>query len=330
MTANRLKVPQAGQTRLEISIPIENPTKRIALYGSADRNLRTIRSAFDVKISARDGVIRLSGHSQDVHRAAHVIEELQRSLRFTLEITEEMLQEAIERANAPQRSDAPGQTLDVFLRSAVISPKSEGQQRYVESILEHDLVFCVGPAGTGKTYLAVAVAVSLLKQHRIKRIVLVRPAVEAGEKLGYLPGDLQAKVNPYLRPLFDAMHDMMSFEQLNRFMQNDVIEVVPLAFMRGRTLNQSVIIMDEAQNATPRQMLMFLTRLGQESKMIVTGDDSQSDLGRGAVSGLTDAIERLQGVSEIGMVRLLPSDIVRHNLVQRIVDVYAGERADDR
>ena len=187
---------------------------------------------------------------------------------------------------------------------------------------EQDLTFCLGPAGTGKTYLAVAVSISLLKQQKIKRVVLVRPAVEAGEKLGYLPGDLQAKVNPYLRPLFDAMHDMMTFDQLKRFMQNDIIEVVPLAFMRGRTLNNAAIILDEAQNATVPQMLMFLTRLGNHAKMIVTGDDSQSDLSRGEASGFIDAVRKLEGTPGISVVRLTQHDIVRHPLVQRIVEAY--------
>jgi phosphate starvation-inducible PhoH-like protein len=198
----------------------------------------------------------------------------------------------------------------------------------VEAICNHDLIFCVGPAGTGKTYLAVAVGVSLLKQNRIKRIVLVRPAVEAGEKLGYLPGDMQAKVNPYLRPLFDAMHDMMTFEQIKRFMQNDVIEVIPLAFMRGRTLSNAVIILDEAQNSTVSQMLMFLTRLGHHSKMIVTGDDSQVDLPAGQTSGVRDAVRRLRGVDRIAVIRLTETDIVRHPLVQDIVEAYGN--SDER
>src|SRR5208282_3835006 len=187
---------------------------------------------------------------------------------------------------------------------------TDGQRRYVDAMLHHDLTFCTGPAGTGKTYLAVAVAASLLKRGLAKRLVLARPAVEAGERLGFLPGDLQAKVNPYLRPLFDALHDMMEFEQVKRFMINDVIEVVPLAFMRGRTLNDSVIILDEAQNTTESQMLMFLTRLGHESKMIVTGDATQVDLPPNVRSGLVDAMDRLSGIGEIAKVELDGADIV--------------------
>jgi phosphate starvation-inducible PhoH-like protein len=186
------------------------------------------------------------------------------------------------------------------------------------------LVFCVGPAGSGKTYLAVAMAVSLLKSGRMTRMVLVRPAVEAGEKLGFLPGDMQAKVNPYLRPLFDAMHDMMTFDQIKRFIANDVIEVAPLAFMRGRTLNNSVVLLDEAQNTTCSQMLMFLTRLGHNSKMVVTGDDSQIDLDRPESSGMTDALRRLTGIKDISIIRLKKVDIVRHRLVQNIVTAYAN------
>ena len=197
-----------------------------------------------------------------------------------------------------------------------------GSGKYLDAILKHDLTFCIGPAGTGKTYLAVAAAANMLKHGQAKRIVLARPAVEAGERLGFLPGDLQAKVNPYLRPLFDALHDMMDFEQVKRFMVNDVIEVIPLAFMRGRTLNDSVVILDEAQNTTASQMLMFLTRLGHDSKMIVTGDTTQVDLPPNVPSGLVDAMEKLTGVKGIATVHLEAGDIVRHRLVQNIVNAY--------
>lgn len=311
---------------MELTIPIEDPSRRGAIYGTADRNLRLIRAAFDVRISARDNAVRISGDADAVHRAAGVVEELQRSLRTRPDLSDDEVQSVIERIGAAGANG--GDQLRTFLPSGGVTPRGDGQTAYVDSIRKNDLTFCVGPAGTGKTYLAVAVAVSLLKAHRIKRIVLARPAVEAGEKLGYLPGDLQAKVNPYLRPLFDAMNDMMSFDQLQRFMQNDVIEVVPLAFMRGRTLNQAAIILDEAQNATVQQMLMFLTRLGNGSKMVVTGDDSQSDLGDGRRSGLVDAIGRLDRVDGVGIIRLGKEDIVRHPLVQRVVEAY-GEGTRD-
>ncbi len=306
---------------MEIAIPIEDSSKLRALYGNTDRNLRLIRDAFEVRISARNNTVRISGPAKGVARAAHVVETLQRCLRDRSDLTDELVRETIDSARDDDREQHGG-ALNVFLPGTTIAPKGEGQRRYVEAMHQDDLTFCLGPAGTGKTYLAVAVAVSLLKQNMIHRIVLVRPAVEAGEKLGYLPGDMQAKVNPYLRPLFDAMHDMMTFDQIKRFLQNDIIEVVPLAFMRGRTLNGAAIILDEAQNATVAQMLMFLTRLGHDSKMVVTGDDSQSDLTSGQESGLTDAVHRLSGIRGVSVVRLSSRDIVRHALVQRVVEAY--------
>ena len=220
--------------------------------------------------------------------------------------------------------------LDVYASGQIVKPKTPGQIRYLKAMQTRDMVFCTGPAGTGKTYLAVAVAVHMLKHQQVKRLVLVRPAVEAGEKLGFLPGDMQAKVNPYLRPLFDALGDMMAYEQIRRFMTNDMIEVIPLAFMRGRTLNDSVIILDEAQNTTVLQMLMFLTRMGHGSKMIVTGDDSQIDLPEGVPSGLLDAERRLAGIKGLSMMRLKRGDIVRHRLVQNVVDAYAREANGQR
>ena len=215
----------------------------------------------------------------------------------------------------------PGQ-LDVYLPGKRVRAATEGQAAYLEAIENHDLTLCAGPAGTGKTYLAVAAAVSMLKRGQSRKLVLARPAVEAGEKLGFLPGTMQEKVNPYLRPLLDSLHDMMEFDQVSRYMAADVIEVVPLAFMRGRTLNDAVIILDEAQNTTKSQMLMFLTRLGHGSKMIVTGDTSQIDLEDPRDSGLVDAARRLRRVNGVAMVTLSGADIVRHNLVQRIVEAY--------
>jgi len=307
---------------LDLTIPIENPSRRGALYGTGDRNLRLIRAAFDVRISARENTVHLGGADEAVRKAACVIEDIQRFLRNHGDVSDEWVQESIDHAALDGKAGS-GAPIDVFLSATTITPKGEGQRKYVEAILKHDLTFCLGPAGTGKTFLAVAVSISLLKQHKIKRIVLARPAVEAGEKLGYLPGDLQAKVNPYLRPLFDAMHDMMPFDQIRRFLQNDVIEVIPLAFMRGRTLNHSAIILDEAQNSTVSQMLMFLTRLGHHSKMVVTGDDSQSDLPSSESSGLIDAVRRLETVDGVATVRLAKGDIVRHPLVQDVVERYS-------
>ncbi len=309
---------------MELTVTLRQPHRRAELFGPGDRNLRQIRSALGVQLQARNTTIRILGPSAKVALAAGVIERLQEMLRSQEDLDEEAVRVALAEVSE-EEGHAPGEAISVFSRDAVITPKTDGQRHYLHGMLNHDLVFCFGPAGTGKTYLAVAVAVHMLKRGQTKRIALVRPAVEAGEKLGFLPGDLQAKVNPYLRPLFDAMHDMMTFDQLKRFMVNDVIEVIPLAYMRGRTLNNAVIILDEAQNTTPSQMLMFLTRLGHHSKMIVTGDDSQIDLEPSQPSGLVDAVRRLRGVAGVDVVRLTGEDIVRHRLVQAIVTRYADQ-----
>ena len=306
---------------MNLSITLEQPEKKLALFGSADRYLRMIRDTFGVQIVNRDDELRLAGEREQVSRAAAVLDQMQRKLRRQDWLSVEDVGQAIGRA-ADEKREASADEIDVYSKGHSIKPKTPGQKRYIDAILKHDLTFCVGPAGTGKTYLAVAAAASMLKHGQARRLVLARPAVEAGERLGFLPGDLQAKVNPYLRPLFDALHDMMDFEQVKRFMVNDVIEVIPLAFMRGRTLNDSVIILDEAQNTTASQMLMFLTRLGHDSKMIVTGDATQVDLPEGTDSGLIDALGKLRGVKGIGVVELERGDIVRHRLVQNIVNAY--------
>ena len=306
---------------VNLSITLEQPDKKLALFGSADRNLRLIRDAFGVQLVSRDDELKVSGEKDQVSKAVAVLEQMQRKLRRQDWLSTEDVGQAIGRA-AEAQHERSADEMDVYTRGGAIKPKTAGQKRYLEAVIGNDLTFCVGPAGTGKTYLAVAAAAHLLKHGQARRIVLARPAVEAGERLGFLPGDLQAKVNPYLRPLFDALNDMMDFEQVRRFMTNDVIEVIPLAFMRGRTLNDSVIILDEAQNTTPSQMLMFLTRLGHDSKMIVTGDTSQVDLPEEQRSGLVDAVDKLKGIKGIGMVELERSDIVRHRLVQNIVNAY--------
>ncbi len=228
----------------------------------------------------------------------------------------------------PARSKA---SIDIQEIGREIRPRSEGQVRYVNAIRENDVVFSIGPAGTGKTYLAVAMAVEALKKQEVRKIVLVRPAVEAGESLGFLPGDLQAKINPYLRPLLDATNEMIGFDQVQRLIQSDVIEVVPLAYMRGRTLNESFIILDEAQNATILQMKMFLTRMGNHSKIVVSGDPTQVDLPPRTKSGLKDAVVRLAKIKGVCIMRLTKADIVRHKLVQEIVDAYKirHDHADD-
>jgi phosphate starvation-inducible PhoH-like protein len=306
---------------VNLSITLEQPEKKLALFGSADRYLRMIRDTFGVQLTNRDNDLRISGEKDQVSKAAAVLDQMQRKLRRQDWLSAEDVGQAIAKAAEAERERSADE-IDVYTKGGAIKAKTDGQKRYMDAIIAHDLTLCTGPAGTGKTYLAVAAAAHMLKHNQARRIVLARPAVEAGERLGFLPGDLQAKVNPYLRPLFDALNDMMDFEQVRRFMTNDVIEVIPLAFMRGRTLNESIIILDEAQNTTPSQMLMFLTRLGHDSKMIVTGDVSQVDLPEEQKSGLVDALEKLKGIKGIGLVELERGDIVRHRLVQNIVNAY--------
>lgn len=312
---------------LELSIALENPQKQHSLFGPADRHLKMIRDALDVQVYARSGQVKLTGAAKNVSRAAAVLERLQRAVRRDESVTSDSVAEAISQAAGDAQKEA-SEVLDVYVSGQLVRARTPGQKRYIEAMRTKDMVFCTGPAGTGKTYLAVAVAVHLLKHQQAKRLILVRPAVEAGEKLGFLPGDMQAKVNPYLRPLFDALHDMMEYDQIRRFMVNDLIEVIPLAFMRGRTLNESVIILDEAQNTTTAQMMMFLTRMGHGSKVIVTGDDSQIDLPGDVRSGLLDARDRLAGIKGLSFIRLAKADIVRHNLVQSIVEAYAKDAQD--
>ena len=319
---------------MELTITLPADTDPVAMLGPVERNLKIIREALGVAISARNGAVRLSGDDASVNQAAEVIHELAQAAKKRKPMGKVELLEHIHRLAARADDHPEGgsgrwatsdMAMDVYARGQRVSPKTVGQKRYIQAILEHDLVFCSGPAGTGKTYLAVAAAVSMLKRSTVRKLILARPAVEAGEKLGFLPGDMQAKVNPYLRPLLDALHDMMPFDQVQRFMHSDLIEVVPLAFMRGRTLNDAAIILDEAQNTTRSQMLMFLTRMGHGSKMIVTGDTSQVDLEIGTESGLIDAARRLGRVPGVGFVTLDRQDIVRHSLVERIVHAYGQD-----
>ncbi len=305
----------------EANISVVDSRALLTLFGTRDQHLRQIRDALGVKISARDDQVHIEGASEAVAQATQVIEQLKTIAQRNGAIAPDEVTRALEVATGKQATaDVP--TIDLHNAARKIQPRTPGQARYVKTIAEHDLVFCVGPAGTGKTYLAVAMAVAALKQEKIRKIVLVRPAVEAGESLGYLPGDLAAKINPYLRPLLDALREMIDYDQMKRFTEQDVIEVAPLAYMRGRTLNEAFIILDEAQNTTVAQMKMFLTRMGRGSKIVVSGDTTQVDLPPHTTSGLTDAIRRLQGIEGLGCVTLTNADIVRHRLVQEIVRAY--------
>jgi len=305
---------------IEASISVPNAEALVMLLGAKDQHLRQIRGSIPAKIATRDGRILVQGDEDAVIQATAVLEELRSVIGRQGPVDSEQVAEIIHRVtgNGQPLAAAP---IDIRL-GRKIRPRTAGQAEYVRAIRDHDLTFCVGPAGTGKTYLAVATAVEALKDQAIRKIVLVRPAVEAGESLGFLPGDLQAKINPYLRPLLDALREMLDHEAVRRYMDDDVIEVVPLAYMRGRTLNSAFVIMDEAQNTTTAQMKMFLTRMGEGSKMVVSGDTSQVDLPSHARSGLIDAVERLEGIEGMASVRLTGSDIVRHRLVQDIVRAY--------
>ena len=305
----------------EASIPVGSSDDLIQLLGTADQHLRKIRGLIGAEISARNGKIHIRGDERAVFQATEVVERLKSTLgregMVRPDHVDEILSDVTE--GETMGESAP---LDVGVKGRIIRPRTPGQAQYVEAIRNSDLVFCIGPAGTGKTYLAVACAVEALRQKQIRKIVLVRPAVEAGESLGYLPGDLQAKINPYLRPLLDALRELMDYELVKRYMADDVIEVVPLAYMRGRTLNEAFIIMDEAQNTTIAQMKMFLTRMGLGSKVVVSGDTSQVDLPSHTKSGLTDALSRLRHLQGFARIRLTGVDIVRHRLVQEIVRAY--------
>ncbi|MBI5678632.1 MAG: PhoH family protein [Planctomycetes bacterium] len=274
-----------------------------------------------MQLVARHGLLKLEGEKERVDTSKEVLNKLLEIVRSTGRLDLEDVEQAIIDAKN-ETTEESIQAIDVFQKGIFIKPKTDGQTKYLEAIKKNDLVFCIGPAGTGKTYLAVAMALSYLKSCRIRRIVLARPAVEAGEKLGYLPGDIKAKVNPYLRPLYDAIADMMDVAHVKKYLESDLIEILPLAYMRGRTLNDAFIILDEAQNCTVKQMKTFLTRLGMKSKVVVTGDITQVDLSAGELSGLIDVQERLMNINNISFVYLTKVDIVRHKLVQDIVDAY--------
>ncbi len=308
---------------MEASLSIIDSKALLAVFGSCDRHLRRIRRELDVSVSVRDGGIHVEGSDEAVSLAVEVLQQLQQYAYRFGELSDDDVSRAIAQARAGEQfSDVPPLTV---YNGRQVRPRTAGQAEYLRAIRENQVILCSGPAGTGKTYLAVAAAVAALKAETIQKIVLVRPAVEAGESLGYLPGDLQAKINPYLRPLMDALHDMIDHDAIRRFSEADVIEVIPLAYMRGRTLNEAFMILDEAQNTTVPQMKMFLTRMGVGSRIVVSGDTTQRDLPGGTNSGLVDGIARLSGIPGIATVALRRRDIVRHPLVQRIVNAYERE-----
>lgn len=313
-----------AEGELTETVHVERMEHTRALLGRRDCHLRLLRDTFGIRVSMRGGALTLAGDRIAVLNAAGVMREIIERLEKNPQLSPDEVKRAIRDARR-QKPGEPDCVIEVFPPSRKIFPRTAGQADYVRTMRENDLAFCVGPAGSGKTYLAVALAVAAIKADRVRKIVLTRPAVEAGEKLGYLPGDIQAKVNPYLRPLYDALQDMMAVEQIRKYMETDLLEVAPLAYMRGRTLDHAFIILDEGQNCTHKQMKMFLTRLGSSSKCVVTGDITQIDLPASEVSGMIEAMRVLSNIQGIGFVRLSQADIIRHRLVQDIVDAYDGE-----
>ncbi len=297
-----------------------NNTRLSHLCGPTDEHLRTIELALDVKIAHRHEQFKIDGHKAKATRAMEVLQALYE--RAAKAIPPEQVQLMLAGDSAMEEEDLP--TLQT--RRTDLRPRTPTQAAYLDNIAAHDISFGIGPAGTGKTYLAVACAVDALERSAVQRIVLTRPAVEAGEKLGFLPGDLGQKVDPYLRPLYDALNDLMGFDRVQKAFERNAIEIAPLAFMRGRTLNNAFVILDEAQNTTPEQMKMFLTRIGFGAKAVVTGDVSQIDLPKGQLSGLIDAERVLKRVKGISTTRFTSADVVRHPLVARIVDAYDAQR----
>ena len=340
---------------IEVTIPLRSHDEAIHVLGPYDRHAKLLRKELDIEIYTRGGNLRLKGVDSDVAEAKRRVEHLLGKLRKGRELDPRLIEGILvgDGADGAAPSATPTQTRQASSRSSfttsdrgergpsrapgprlaspasgmrvrAVEPRNENQRRYLEAIDENALTFALGAAGTGKTFLAVAAAVRALRSGSCRRLVITRPVVEAGERLGFLPGDLQAKLNPYLRPIYDALYELMQFEDVIRLEEAGVIEIAPLAYMRGRTLSHAFVILDEAQNTTPSQMKMFLTRLGEGSVMVVTGDPSQSDLDSGARNGFTDAVRRLRGFAGVGAIEFSAKDIVRHPLVQQIVRAYEG------
>lgn len=314
-----------GDGMFEQRMNIDRMEQAVALFGSFDENVKLIEQAYGVKIVGRDSEIKVSGEPEAVAKAVKTIDSLlnlinrgealsEQNVRYCISMVNEGSEEKIE--------TLAGDCICVTSKGKPVKPKTFGQKKYCNTIKNNTITIGVGPAGTGKTYLAVAMAVTAFRAQQVNRIILTRPAVEAGEKLGFLPGDLQSKVDPYLRPLYDALFDMLGAETYQRYLERGNIEVAPLAYMRGRTLDDSFIILDEAQNTTPEQMKMFLTRLGFNSKMVITGDVTQIDLPDGRRSGLRDVMRVLKNIDDIEQVHFNEKDVVRHRLVQNIIKAY--------
>lgn len=296
----------------------------LQLYGEKNNNLKEIENHFGVKLYARGGKLSFKGEDPRVEAAGTFITEIYKIVKkgYTLEPGDiELAARIVEEGKTPLE-DIFLDTICISTRKRVITPKSLGQKFYIDALRKNDIVFATGPAGTGKTYLAMAMAVSSFLGKQVGRIILTRPAVEAGEKLGFLPGDLSDKIDPYLRPLFDALYDMIDFDKASKLIEKGAIEIAPLAFMRGRTFNDAFIVLDEAQNTTSGQMKMFLTRLGFNSKAVITGDLTQTDLDKGETSGLSEAVNLLDGIEGIATVKFTKKDVVRHPLVRHIIDAY--------
>lgn len=313
------------------TLQFENARALQSLYANDLKLLKNLEDSLDVKVTTRDGWVRLEGQPEQVGRAKCVFEQLENARQGGVSIRKHEFSYALQSVKEqvqPGLTDLLDRKIFCSPHRPPVMPKTNGQRAYIDEIATHDMTFGIGPAGTGKTYLAMAMAISALKKEQVNRIILTRPAVEAGEALGFLPGDLNEKIFPYLRPLYDALHDMLGSEEMQKFIERGVIEIAPLAYMRGRTLNHAFVVLDEAQNTTTGQMLMFLTRLGAESKCVITGDQTQIDLPANKRSGLIEALLALKEVSGIAFCHFDERDVIRHELAQSIIRAYKHHRGD--